>query len=220
MSKDSKAGFSLIELLIAISLASMVLLGVASIAAQMVRQQVDGIRSGTVTGWSVVSYGAMIKEIEDANVLAFPIVNGAAADQVIVCTNWSRVSAARLNTLMPSVITQYCVDPTPAVAPQTGFLLRRHSYSLVAGGCPSPGVPTSCTSATPGAPWTTSDVIGFRLEKLPGFGSVFTRDDAIGGVRIRYGIGQQTATANQPVIRFTPFDVAVGMTKQYSNTLD
>ena len=83
-----KAGFSIIELVIAVSLASFVLVGVASIAAQMARSQVDGIRSGTVTGWSVASYmvgdffsssGQIFLPVTNPNVGGTPASTTAAA---------------------------------------------------------------------------------------------------------------------------------------------
>jgi type II secretory pathway pseudopilin PulG len=214
-------GFSLIELVIAISLASFVLVGVASIAAQMARTQIEGIRSGTATGWSLVSYLSMSKEIEDSNVLAFPIADGASADSLIVCKNWSRVVAGKLDANAPGLVSviQYCVDPTAPVAPETGFRLRRYAMVGAAVVCPNPGVPVACTAAPPGG-WTETGVVGFRLEKLAGFPVIFTRDNSIGGVRLRYAIGRQTPTANDPNPKSTPFDIAIAMQKQYNNPLD
>ncbi|MDD5305296.1 MAG: prepilin-type N-terminal cleavage/methylation domain-containing protein [Elusimicrobia bacterium] len=214
-------GFSLIELVIAISLASFVLVGVATIASQMARSQIDGIRSGTATGWSLVSYMSMAKEIEDANVLAFPIANGAAADSLIVCKNWSRVVGGKLDTNAPGLVSviQYCVDPTAPVAPETGFKLRRYANIGAGVVCPDPGVPVACSGAPTGT-WTETGVVGFRLEKLTGFPNMFTRDNSIGGVRLRYAIGRQTPTANDPNPKSTPFDIAIAMQKQYNNPLD
>ena len=232
------AGFSLIELVISISLASFVLVGVATIAAQMARNQVDGIRSGTVTGWSIVSYMSMAKEIEDANVLAYPINDGDTADQIIICKNWSRNASnppgvgARLNTdgtadadgvIKGAVyVVQYCVDPTAPVAPQTGYTLRRYANVGVGVVCPAPpAAPVACNAGGPG--WTSNGVVGFRLEKIvgpPAFPLMFQRDNSIGGVRLRYVIGPQTPTANQPVPKFTTFNFGIVMQKQFTSTLD
>ncbi|MCM2303388.1 MAG: prepilin-type N-terminal cleavage/methylation domain-containing protein [Elusimicrobia bacterium] len=230
--KNSR-GFSIIELVIAISLASFVLVGVATIAAQMARSQVEGIRSGTVTGWSLVSYQAMAKEIEDANVLAAPDTHGEASDSIVICKNWSRGMAGGppggpLDATGVSTVVQYCVDPAAPVPPETtGFTLRRFSYD---GNCPCPGAPGPCNAvpvactATPPGPWTQPQVVGFRLEKIPGAyngaPNVFLRDDTIGGVRLRYVIGRQTATANEPVVKFTTFDFGISMQKQYTSTID
>lgn len=221
-----KKGFSIIELVIAVSLASFVLVGVATIASQMARSQVEGIRSGTITGWSVVSYMTMAKEIEDANVLAFPINHGDSADQILICKNWSRNAGggppgARLDTdPTTGVVTviQYCIDPTAAVAPNTGFTLRRYANIGTGVACPAaPAAPVTCNSAGPG--WTENSIVGFRLEKLGG-ANMFTRDNNIGGVRLKYVIGPQTATTNNPNPKSTPFDFGISMQKQYTNVND
>jgi prepilin-type N-terminal cleavage/methylation domain-containing protein len=211
----AKKGFSIIELVIAISLASFVLVGVATIAAQMARNQVDGIRSGTATGWSVVSYMAMSKEIEDSNVLAYPIANGASADSLIVCKNWSRVVGGKLDAAGTVSVIQYCVDSSDLA----NMVLRRFENTGAGVVCPDPGVPVACTAA-PGGVWTDVGVIGFRLEKIAGFPNMFTRDNSIGGVRVRYVIGRQTPTTNDPNPRSTPFDIGIAMQKQYSSTVD
>ena len=211
---SDQKGFSIIELVIAVSLASFVLVGVASIAAQMARNQVEGIRSGTATGWAVISYVAMSKEIEDANVLAFPIANGAGSDSIIICKNWSRVVGGRLDATNDASVVQYCLDTSAA----SNFVLRRYENTGPAVACPDPGVPAACT-ATPAGTWTDTSVVGFRVERLSG-GNVFTRDNSIGGVRVRYVVGRQTPTTNDPNPRNTPFDLGIAMQKQYSSTVD
>lgn len=226
----SRSGFSLIELLIATSLSAFVLIGISTIGASIARNQVEGIRSGTQVGWSVVSYMSMAKEIEDSNVLVFPINNGDEADQIVVCKNWSRAmgagppTGARLDPGVVSVI-QYCVDPTAATPPETGFKIRRYANVGVGVACPTAGVPVACTAGGPG--WTengspSNGVIGYRVEKVPGpgMGLVFLRDNAIGGVRLRYVIGRQTPTANEPIVKATTFNFGITMAKQYSSTLD
>lgn len=219
MRKDS--GFSIIELVIAISLASFVLVGVATIASQMARSQIDGIRSGTVTGWSLVSYLSMAKEIEDANVLAFPIANGASSDSLIVCKNWSRVVGGKLDAAGTVSVIQYCVDSTDAA----NLVLRRFANVGAGVTCPDPGVPVACV-ASPGGTWNENgagngiSVIGFHLEKMSGFPNMFTRDNSIGGVRLRYVIGRQMPTANDPNPKSTPFDIGIAMQKQYNSTVD
>lgn len=223
-------GFSLVEVLIATSLASFVMIGISTIGAQLARNQVEGIRSGTQMGWSVVSYMSMAKEIEDANVLVYPVNSGDAADSIVVCKNWSRQMGggpplgAALDPGPVSVI-QYCVDTTPPVAPETGYKIRRYASVGVGVTCPTAGVPVNCDAAGPG--WSengipSNGVIGYRVEKMPGVGMglVFLRDNAIGGVRLRYVIGRQTATTNEPTVKATTFDFGLTMAKQYSSTLD
>ncbi len=234
----TSGGFSIIELVIAISLASFVLVGVATIAAQMARSQIEGIRSGTATGWSLVSYQAMSKEIEDSNVLAWPKDDLTSADAVVVCKNWSRAQTGpdqRLNTNTDPpggnlvTVTQFCVDPAAPVPPQTGFTLRRLSRVGLPPTvtCPAAVAAPATCGTTPSAPWgawTETGVVGFRLEKIPGAytgaPNVFLRDNSIGGVRLRYVIGRQTPTTNEPTPKFTTFDFGISMQKQFNSAVD
>lgn len=213
-------GFSIIELVIAVSLASFVLVGVATIAAQMARTQLDGVRTGTMTGWSVVSYMAMSKEIEEGNVLAFPIADGSSSDNLIICKNWSRMMGSlpggRLDTNSPVSVIQYCVDSSDT----SNLVMRRYANVGVGVSCPNPGSPVTCSASPPGT-WTETGIVGIRLEKISGGPStVFLRDNAIGGVRLRYVIGRQTATTNDPNPRSTAFNFGISMQKQYNSTLD
>lgn len=221
----NKKGFSLLELVIAVSLASFVLLGVATVASQMARSQVEGIRNGTATGWTVISYMAMSKEIEDGNVLAYPVADGASADTLIICKNWSRAQGAlpggKLNATDPVTsaaadvsVVQYCLDSTDA----TNLILRRYENTGPAVTCPNPAVPVACTAAPTGT-WTATGVVGIRVERLSS-ASIFTRANSSGGVRVRYVVGRQTPTTNDPNPQSTPFDFKISMQKQYSSTLD
>ncbi len=220
------SGLSLIELIVAISLASFVLVGVAVIVAQMARSQVEGIRSGTVTGWSVASYSAMAKEIEDASVLAYPTVITPTADQIVICKNWSRLMGALpgapLNPAIDVAVIQYCVDTTDAAN------LRMWRYAnigpLVI--CPNPpAAPVLPCTATPPGTWNENGIgngigiVGFRLERL-GVLPVFLRDDGIGGVRLRYVIGRQTPRAGEPTPKNTLFNFGIAMQKAYANSFD
>ena len=216
--KKPAQGFSLIELVIAVSLASFVLVGVATIAAQMARSQLDGIRSGTVSGWAAASYMAMAKEIEEGNVLAYPIANGAAADSLIICKNWSRSmvtmpSAGRLDTSAAVAVIQYCLDTSG-----TDAVLRRYANVGFGVTCPAVASPVACVAA-PAGTWTENGVVGFRVEKIGG-ANLFLRDNGIGGVRLSYVIGNQVATTNQPVVKFTQFNFGIAMQKQFSSPVD
>lgn len=223
--KNRQAGFSLLELVIAVSLASLVLIAVASIASQMARAQVEGMRDGTSTGWSVISYMSMAKEIEDSNVLGYPSTDGTSADAIVMCKNWSRMigtapggklaaTDAATGAVATVSVIQYCLDTTDPA----NLVLRRYENTGTAVTCPSPASPVTCTS-TPTGTWTKTDVVGFRVERLAS-AQIFTRDNASGGVRLQYVIGRQTATTNDPNPKSTPFDIKIAMSKQFSSTSD
>lgn len=209
--KRGQAGFSLLELIIAISLASLVLVAVTNLAASAVRFQMDGIRKGSVTGWSLVSFVTMSKEVENANVLVWPT---GSADTIILCNNWSRLMAAapgaRLDTTQPLEVIYYCYNPA------TKALWRY--YTAAAGTCPA-SVAGSVPACTGAAGFPDMQQIAWNVERLSGQ-NVFMRDDTIGGARIRYVVGQQTADVKHPITIYTPFDVGLSMQKQYSDTSD
>ncbi|MEK7234407.1 MAG: prepilin-type N-terminal cleavage/methylation domain-containing protein [Elusimicrobiota bacterium] len=210
------AGFTLIELLIAVSLSALVLVGVATLFTSMTKNQIEGIRAGTDTGWALVSYKSMIKEIADANVLAYPAYNGPqTSDSIVVCHNWSRILAGRIDTTLPTKVVGYCLDTTTP----SNYLIRRLELSV---NCPDPGAAILNCSQTPAAPWMSAinQVVGYRVQKtLPLAPTLFTRD-SIGGMRVQYSIGTQVATTLQPVPSFISFDVDVPLQKQYNNTFD
>ena len=210
----AEAGFTLLELVIAMSLASVVLVAVVSIAAQMVRFQMEGIRSGTITGWSLVSVTAMGKEIENANVMAWPTTANPASDTLIICQNWSRLTGGKIDTSAAAdvTLTYYCYNPT------TKIIWRYSDRNPTTVTCPAP--PTPALPACDGSgTYTEKGAVATNVERDSG-ASVFTRDDAIGGVRIRYLVGSPTPTTNRPKAVYMPFDVKIGLQKQYNNTVD
>jgi type II secretory pathway component PulJ len=78
-------GFSLIELVIAVSLSTIVLIGVFSMMTSMVQLEVAGQRGGTVNAWSLASLVAMNREIEGASVVVYP--TAGTADALVLCSN-------------------------------------------------------------------------------------------------------------------------------------
>lgn len=211
--RKRQAGFSLLELIIAISLASLVLIAVTNLAASAVRFQMEGIRKGSVTGWSLISFMAMSRELENGNVLVAP--STAGGDLAYVCNNWSRLMAAspgaRLDTNNEVELIAFCYDPT------TKQMWRY--YNNGAGlTCPSAAPAITCSGSVP-AGFATATVIAWNVERLSGQ-TVFIRDNTIGGVRVRYVVGEQAASTKYKTPMFTPFDVGLSMQKQYSDTSD
>lgn len=209
-----RAGYSLTELVIAIALSSLVLLGVVSISAQMLRFQVEGMKKGTVTGWFIVSLMRMNKEIEDANVLVYPTTASGGADSLVGCANWSRMMNGKIdvyNAASPVKVFYYCYDTT-------ALQLRRYVSEDPALTCPA-GVPGYATGACGGGSWEESEVIATNVYRNGG-AAIFTRANDAGGVHIRYIVGDPTPTTNMPIPQSIPYDSKIGMNKQYNNTLD
>jgi prepilin-type N-terminal cleavage/methylation domain-containing protein len=213
-----RGGFSLLELIISISLASLVLLAVAGLSGQIVRFQMEGVRKGTVTGWALISFMSMAKEIENANVLVWPSNTTTTSDTIIVCNNWSRLAGAgapgaRLDTSQNYQIIYYCYNAADVRKP-----IWRYYQNTAIGTCPA-SVVGSVPACDGSGTYTEKSIVAWNVERLSGQ-QVFTRDNTIGGVRIRYVVGSQASSEvyKQPV--FSPFDLGLAMQKQYNNTSD
>jgi Tfp pilus assembly protein PilV len=168
----SRGGFSLVELIVSMLLSSFVMIGIVGIAAQMVRFQVEGMKKGSVTGWSLVALTAMNKEIEDGTTLVYPTNGTGAQDLLTICKNYTHVTNAALDSSRPIERISYCYDTT---AP--GYLRRTTST----GACPALGVsPGACNAGT------YPEVIATGVYRDASNNNVFRRADEVGGVQIRY----------------------------------
>jgi Tfp pilus assembly protein PilV len=203
-------GFSLTELIIAMLLSSFVMIGIVGIASQMVRFQVEGMKKGSVTGWSLVAITAMNKELEDGTALVYPTTATGAMDSLTICKNYSHVTNARLSAADPIESISYCYD-----AASPGYIRR----NATTGSCPAMGTPPAACTAFP-------EVIAtgvFRMGAIPGVfpnGELFRRADDVGGIQIRYIVGNPTPTQNMPTPQTMSFEMKFAMNKQYNNASD
>lgn len=180
--EGNRGGFSLLELIIALSLSSVVLITVFSIAASMVQFEVEGGRKGSVTAWSLASISAMNRDIASASVIEWPNGAGSASDALVLCTNWTRlVNGPNGQVLSPTVgpgptVIYYCWDSGTNV-------LRR---MVVGGNCPNAGAgPPACTAAAFGA----GSVVATAVYKS-GVNNVFTVDPAVNNaVHLQFVVG-------------------------------
>jgi|CXWL01.1.fsa_nt_gi prepilin-type N-terminal cleavage/methylation domain-containing protein len=218
--KSSQAGFTLIEVVVAVSLSSMVLIAVVSVSTSIIREHMDAIRKGTVTGWSLVSFTQMSREIENANVLVSPAAAGSS-NLLVLCNNWSRLLAAspicgggdlRLNcaATAPVEVIYYCYNPAEKV-------IWRYYNSGLALTCPA-AVPAVACDGSPAFPQKLQ--VAINVEPLePANLPLFTRS-AIGELTIRFAVGEQQATVNRqnPISR--PFDATFVLQKALLNNTD
>lgn len=216
----TKRGYTMLELIIAVALSMVVLMAIFSMMTSMFRFQVEGLKKSTVTGWSLASLMKMNNEIESAAVLAYP-TGVAQSDIMCGCTNWSRIYGSRLDTNQNVVAFYYCYDS----ATQT---IRRLAEESAATTCPLPaslpaGLP-ACTSAWSGAN-RTNDVVAAGVNHHSSGSLVFIRDDASGGVRLRYAVGDKTYVhvAGKPDVvnpQYMEFDTNITMSRPYMNSND
>lgn len=206
----SRSGFSLTELIISMLLSSFVMIGIVGIASQMVRFQVEGMKKGSVTGWSLVALTAMNKEIEDGTTLVYPTNGTGAQDSLTICKNYTHKTNALLDGAMPIERISYCYDAT---AP--GYIRRQ----TATGACPALGTAPGACSGFPEVVATGVYRHNVANTAFPS-NQLFRRADEVGGVQIRYIVGNPNATTNMPMPQTMSFDLKFAMNKQYNNTED
>lgn len=179
--RKKTAGFTLIELIVALSLSSIVLVGVFSIMTSMVQYEIEGGRKGSVTAWSLASISAMNRDIANASVIEYPNV-GASADSLVLCNNWSRLmsppNGAMMSALAPApTVVYYCYDAAANA-------LRKMT---VTGNCPNVGAgPPSCDAGTYGS----GSVIATSVYRDLSNNIVFTNDaQTTNAIRLRFSVG-------------------------------
>ena len=181
------AGFTLVELILAVGLSTVVLIGAFSMLTSMIQYEVEAGRKGSVTGGSLMSLGAMNADIAAASCLVTPPLSGVPGDSLVVCTNWSRQAKQGdpngnfLDSTSGNTIYSYCYDPA-------NFLIRGMSQS---GACPAVGAaPPVCTVA--GYPTGTVLATGVYRDKN---GSLLFQYDTTtpGAIQLHYVVGNPNA---------------------------
>lgn len=234
-------GFTLIELIIAVSLSGAVLIGIMSVTAQMVRFELEGVRKNEVSGWMLLSLNEMNRELENATSLLCPSTYGGgcagnSSNVLSGCVNYTRNTASAIDpdTQKTTVAFYYC---RPAAGQYAKMLLRYSQESapgtaVNARVCPINPTPT-CGNA-PGAGQTmrvvATNVYGWDGSDPPaGANLLFRRLDDIAGVEARYSIGFSTATSEihhsagtaagaGPNPTFMRFATKIAMNKSFTNT--
>ena len=112
---SASAGFTLIEMITALLLSSLVLVGLLDISTNMLRRQFEGIRYGKVDSSTLLSLSQMTQTIEAATYLSQP-VQGSGSMQVLGCSNYSSTMAGQspftgqINPSQPVTWFAYCVE--------------------------------------------------------------------------------------------------------------
>ena len=188
-SRRRRAGFTLLELVIALSLSSIVLIGVFSMMASMMTYEAEGLRKGSVNAWSLASLVAMNREIEGASVFVY--ASASPPQTLVVCSNWSRLLTAsgvgaKISAIDNVTVYNYCWD-------QANNLLRRSITTGAGVTCPSSVgfAPLACNSAAYGG---ASSVIATGVFQDSLGDPIFTADPtSTGTIRIRYVVGNPSA---------------------------
>jgi prepilin-type N-terminal cleavage/methylation domain-containing protein len=193
--RRASPGFTLIELIVAMVLSSVVLMGLFSIMTNMVQAEVNGMRQGTVTAWSLAGISAMNSDIAGASYIAYPGAGNAGADALVVCTNWSP-NALPGPTAGPipggpagNDVYTYCYDTTDA-PPFGNSILRKHVFNGAAA-CPG-AAPAGCTSGN----YPGDSIVATGVYRDTNSDNLFSNDpNTLNAVRIRYTVGNPAASA-------------------------
>lgn len=202
----ARKGFTLIELIIAVSLSGAVLIGIMSVTAQMVRFELEGARKNEVAGWMLLSLSQMNRELENATTLLCPSpwagCAGNSSNVLSGCVNYTRKTAAALDpdTQKTTVAFYYC----RAESGQYENMLLRYAQESAPGTAVTartcPISPTPVCGNAPGAGQTmkvvATNMYGWDGQDPPaGSLMLFQRMEDIAGMEVRYSIGFSTATS-------------------------
>lgn len=186
-------GFTLIELLVATILSSIVLMGMFSVLTNMVTAEVNSMRNGTVTSWSLAGIGAMNTDIAGAGTLSFP-ASGGGADSLVVCANWSKLIGTLGGAPQgsgPTKVYNYCWDSTDAPPFRNALLRNVRSYPPGPAVCPSAPL-SPCTAGIYGG----DSVVATGVYKDAANDPIFYADpNTMNAVRLRLVIGNPAANA-------------------------
>lgn len=182
----STAGVSLIELIIAVALSTVVLVGIFSVMTSMVQTQVEGGRKGSVTAWSLASLKSMSTDIASASSLVYPDSNSAdhltSADMLVVCTNWSQKSGDRIDATSNNQILYFCYDGTR--------LWRGATDAATNTACPSPsGYSPPLCSAIPNANAIATSVYRGDAKTSNSAPVFYPSAGTLGAVRLNFIVG-------------------------------
>jgi len=191
-------GFSMLELIISLSLSTIVLIGVISMATQVVRNEYGAIKSGEVSALTLNGLDAMNRELEKATYIEPASPSAGGGSLISGCLNYSSVlngmagldsGSGKIDASNPKKMGFiYCVRSSGT--PGRFDSLIRH-----------PQVGTydpSCPMAHPacGAAGTYDVIIGNNISLYDGYGAgnYFQRDDTVGGIRMHYIVGNATGS--------------------------
>ena len=224
----TRRGFTLIELIVATGITSLVFLAIVGVVAQMMRLQIETNQKGGVTGWTLMSLDDMNRQLRQATALYCPNATygcGPNSQILIACSNYSFAAGGRIVTTDPSPMFGYCVTAASRIPPRS---LLRYDY---APGCQSPPPMSflSLVSACPGnanpAPYTLVAQNIYQVGTTP----YFSRADDVGGVGLNYVVwtGLPEPPPNPlpacPLTQKEPcmtVSSRIGMNKQYNNSSD
>jgi prepilin-type N-terminal cleavage/methylation domain-containing protein len=152
--KKRAPGFTLIELIVAVGLSSIAMMGMFALMTSMVQTEVSAMRGGTVTAWAIANINAMMSDIPAGGFLSSPGTGGApspgaTSDTLTVCTNWAwgaviPGAAGVVQASAGNTVYYYCYDTLDAPPYQNALLRKVVTNAAGAAACPAA---PACTQA-------------------------------------------------------------------------
>ncbi|MDE1977680.1 MAG: prepilin-type N-terminal cleavage/methylation domain-containing protein [Elusimicrobia bacterium] len=232
-----KKGFTLIEMIVAILLSTLVLLGIIAVAASMVRQHFESLAQGELSGQTLLSLDEMNRQIENASALVAPApggnANGGNGDDLSFCVNWYNNSAGGnppfLSSVQPVYSYYYCAAPTAAPAKDAnpgaddlwGYTCEVANPSLGGNICPFPGLAGGCGrpgSAPAGCSGPMSVLYNSLYFEGPPYPHLFYA--VPGGIQLHYIVGDPAPTAKHPAPVSMQVDNVIMMQKAIGDSKD
>lgn len=199
------AGYSLMEMIIAVTLSAIVISGIISVGASVIRFQMEGAARGDVAGWTLMNLHRLNQELESATYLSTRTANVVgtspliAANALVGCLNYSAILGGRYVTAAGAAgdVTwfYYCPATVPA-EPSLNAVQSLYRYSKVGSAltCPDNAAIASITCGSP-AGGLTMEVVArkfYHHNRVSGTPPFFIRYSTSPGIEMHFTIGDSS----------------------------
>ncbi len=189
-----RSGFTLVEMIVAVALSSIVMVGLIDITASMLERHFEGIRHGKIDSETLYSLEQMRLELEAATYYSYPNTSSPSGMSVQGCGNYFSANSpgTQIYTAPGATISSfaYCLQnhcaagTNPALCDPSGYT---GPYDLVR--YSSTGCPISCGSGS------AQTLVYQNVYLEPGFSNPFYLNPQFSGVDLHMVVGYPVATA-------------------------
>jgi|GEM_PF-6817279 len=234
----TRLGFTLVELVIALTLSAFVLVGIVGVTSQMMRYQMEGGGKSNNTSNVLMSLDSMVRDLQGANVLYCPSnigVDHTPSGGARCTQNTSTVLSGCIDYSLNTVYGvnggpidgnaaqvksfYYCVWPAASTPTGTPWLLH---YSQGPGA--TTGANASCPiSPAPNCGTGAYDVVAQNVYPIAGGASpyYFARANDVNGVQLLFQVGASTsATSPLQTTTYQLINTKIPITRTYTDTID
>ena len=228
----SRRGFTLMEMMVALTVSALVLVGIISIATTMARYRYAASLRGSATGGALYSLQRMQREIEDATSIALPAGGPPPTGDVVSgCTNWSNSNLGVDKRIDPNKAAPFpCTGTSPDQDNVVAFYYCRtpgnafyRHYS-----CGRPNNGTACVIPTPTTCGTGGGAAGAAESVVPAkpgfypmdnFTYLFKRPNDT-QIELHYIVGNGTYSATNLSPTSIKVNVTLTTNKSYGGSAD